>query len=215
MTRTASLWGEPPSRYYRFLRRVRKETTGQTPSLTVLGCADGKFVVPAARQGLRVVAIDVDDVALFGGHKPGLTGDVYMPGLAARLRTEGLTDRVSVVHENFMSLPAHESDAVFASGAFQYSFNSTHTAEELLEAAMQFVAPRGLFYVDYMLPFEAKYKGRPNCPDADWWRTKIANLRGWDVLHHRVLPPVPDIPHVEYPEPHSHQWGHLFLRRQC
>ena len=94
--RTASLWGKPPSRFYRFLRKVSSLTCDSSPSLAVLGCADGKFVLPAARRGFNVLAIDVDHVALYGGLKPGIGGVNHMPGLVARLKTENLAQAAAL-----------------------------------------------------------------------------------------------------------------------
>jgi SAM-dependent methyltransferase len=211
--RTASLWGKPPSRFYRFLGKVSSLTCDSSPSLAALGCADGKFVLPAARRSFNVLAIDVDHVALYGGLKPGIGGVVHMPGLVARLKAENLAQRVDVVCADFATIRPRPMDSVFVSGAIQYSHNLPRTAEEILDAALSFVRPGGLFYLDYMLPYEAKYIGRPNCPDAGWWRQWLARPQGWHVMYHRVLPPVRDPAHVEFPVDHFHQWGHVLMQR--
>jgi hypothetical protein len=100
------------------------------------------------------------------------------------------------------------------SGVIQYSNNMPATPDDLLNSAFRFVRSGGFFYLDYMLPFEDKYKGRPNCPEAIWWKAWLRQLEGWKVLYNRVLPPVRDFPHVEFPEEHFHQWGHVLLRRE-
>jgi hypothetical protein len=210
--KTASLWGPPPSRFYRFLESVIV-SSGANPELAIIGCADGKFVLPAARKGFKVLAIDIDAIALYGGVKPGLDGEVVVPGLVSRLEVEGLLSNVEVVCDDFTSIDPRPSAAVFTSGSLQYSYNLPKSASELLACLMTFVAPQGLLYIDYMLPYETKYIGRPNCPDAEWWRKKVRELNGWRVLHHRVLPPTRDRAHVEFPVDHFHQWGHVLLRR--
>lgn len=210
--KTASLWGRPPTRFYRFLDLVASNPGGKR-ELTVLGCADGKFVLPAARRKFNVLAVDIDSVALYGGAKEGVGGQVTMPGLVARLEAEGLSSQVKVLCADFTELKPEPMDAVFTSGSIQYSCNMPKTADALLQAALGFVRPGGLFYIDYMLPYEVKYIGRPNCPDAAWWRQKAAELNDWTVMHHRVLQPTRDIAHVEYPVDHYHQWGHLLMRR--
>src|SRR5690554_447379 len=48
--RTASLWGTPPSRYYQLLRRVEADKRERL-AVAIVGCSDGKFVLPAARRG--------------------------------------------------------------------------------------------------------------------------------------------------------------------
>jgi hypothetical protein len=210
--KTASLWGHPPSRFYRFLKLVGASRDAEA-TLAVLGCADGKYVLPAARKQFKVLAVDIDEVSLYGGLKPGTGGLVSMPGLVSRLQVEHLSDQVEVVHGDFVEMVPRPTDAVFISGAIQYSHNLPNTAEKLLTAALLFVGLRGLFYIDYMLPYETKYIGRPNCPDAAWWRRWVSGLDGWNVLHHRVLRPTRDPAHVEFPVDHVHQWGHLLMRR--
>lgn len=55
--RTASTWGAPPTRYYAFLARLALlYGVGGNYDLAVLGCADGKFVVPAARRRMHTLA---------------------------------------------------------------------------------------------------------------------------------------------------------------
>jgi hypothetical protein len=212
--KTSSSWGEPPSRFYRFLRNaLQAEAPSAAYDLAVLGCADGKFVLPAARQQMRVYAIDLDEIALGGGIKPGVGGEVYVPGLRKRLAMEGLSDHVDVVHGDFTTCKPILSRCVWVSGAVQYSFNMPKDADQILSAIKGYVAVGGLLYIDYMLPFEAKYKGRPNCPNADWWREWVSVQEFWKVLHHIVLRPTPDKAHVEFPVDHYHQWGHLLMNR--
>jgi hypothetical protein len=209
--RTASLWGKPPSRYYSFLKRLKDRFTDASGlTLAVVGCADGKFVLPAARMGIRVVAVDVDEIALFGGQKDG----VHMPGLEHRLRAEGLTGQVEVICGDFMSTGADaRTHGVLTSGALQYSRNLPYRLEGMVQRVTDHALVNGLLYIDYMLPFEDKYKGRPICPEAGWWKSYFQSRDDWRVLYNRVLPPVVDHAHIEYQVDHFHQWGHLMAER--
>ncbi|HEY1621439.1 MAG TPA: hypothetical protein VGG25_27695 [Streptosporangiaceae bacterium] len=212
--RTASLWGAPPTRYYTFLRRLEQAAGHRPVSLAVLGCADGKFVVPAARRGIRVWAVDIDEVTLFGGTKPGADGPVRVPGLAARLAAERLAGLVEITCGDFTGLPQGRCfDGVLTSGALQYSSNTGRDLGQMVAAVGAYVRLSGLLYVDYMLPHEDKYKGRPNCPDASWWKDYFARREEWDVVYNRAMPPTLDRAHLDYPVDHYHQWGHLLARR--
>lgn len=212
--KTASLWGPPPSRFYSFLRVVSGRF-GAGARLAILGCADGKFVLPAVRSGFSVMASDMDGVALYGGSKPGPGGEpVWMPGLVARLKAEGLQDAVEVRHGDFTTGSPDQFDAVFTSGAIQYSANSGRSAEQLMQTVLAYVGPKGFLYADYMLPFEEKYRGRANCPDAGWWRAWASTQEDWRVRFNRVQAPTRDFPHVEMPAEHWHQWGHLLMERK-
>lgn len=215
MAKTKSLWGEPPSRYYRFLKKLQEtEKCGSKYTLAVLGCADGKFVLPAARKGMSVLAIDLDGIALYGGKKEGVGGLVNMPGLTSRLVDEGVNSFVEVKHEDFTNVRPAKCSGVWVSGAIQYSNNSNLKASDIISKVLGFVAPAGLVYIDYMLPYEDKYKGRLNCPTQEWWRNYVSSLSTWEVLSHRVMPPTLDLAHVEFPVDHYHQWGHLFMKRK-
>ena len=98
MKRTKSLWGNPLSRYYNFLKRVENEFQSSALSLSVLGCSDGKFVLPAARKGYKVLAVDIDEIAIKGGTKTGPEGEVFMEGLISRLKKEELENQVKVLN---------------------------------------------------------------------------------------------------------------------
>lgn len=212
--KTSSLWGKPQSRYYSYLNRIEPAEPGRPSSLAVVGCADGKYVLPAARQGFDVWAIDIDEIAINGGTKHDDSGATPMPGLRARLEQEGLADRVDVRCGDFMTeRPDRLFDGVFTSGALQYSFNSVHRLARMVESMVSLARPGGYVYFDYMLPLEEKYKGRENCPEREWWTAHFADRPDVAVLHHRVLPPVMDKAHVEFPVDHYHQWGHLLVRR--
>ncbi|MQA87592.1 MAG: hypothetical protein GEV03_23960 [Streptosporangiales bacterium] len=175
-----------------------------------MGCADGKFVLPAARLGFEVVAIDVDEVALFGGYK----NVVHMPGLRWRVKAEGLQDYVRILHGDFMSLKVDErTHGVLTSGALQYSRNLKYELATMVDRVLARTLVGGLFYIDFMLPFEEKYRGRPICPEAQWWKTYFRARTDWRVLYNRVLRPTLDRAHIEYPVDHYHQWGHLLAER--
>ena len=213
--RTASLWGKPPTRYYSFLRHVERSFTATRLRVAILGCSDGKFVLPAARRGHSVFAIDVDETALFGGKKTGPTGEVQMIGLVERLLLEGMSDLVNVVHGDFVEhthTPSKRFHAVFTSGAIQYSRNMKHTMRDMIERVKAYVMKGGYLYADYMLPMEHKYIGRDNYPDKERWASFFEPER-WDVIYNRVLPPLFEKAHVDLPVDHYHHWGHLFARR--
>lgn len=213
--RTSSLWGYPPTRYFNFLRRVESSFDETPLSLAVLGCSDGKFVLPAARRGYRVLALDTDTVALYGGEKQGPSGTVYMPGLTSRLTAENLSTLVEVVNTDFVEYHTPvQYHAVFTSGALQYSRNMKHSMADMVNKVKEYVLDNGFLYIDYMLPMESKYQGRDNYPDRDQWNFFFQG-GGWKVYYNRVLPPVFEAAHVDNPVDHYHHWGHLLAKRQA
>lgn len=215
MKRTASTWGTPPSRYYRFLSHVEHQLPNRRPSLTVVGCADGKFVLPAARRGWRVVAADLDERMIDGCEAdPGVGLPVPVPGLVRRLREEGLAHLVNVVRGDFMTSDFPASDALWTSGALQYSNNIPYGIEALTDRLGTLLHESGHAYIEYMLPAERRLEGRPNCPSLSWW-VNCFPLRGWTVLSHTQRYEEPDGPHPYAPWCHTHSWGRILAVRKC
>lgn len=213
MKKTKSLWGPPPTRYYKFLDRVKETTNQEKPSICILGCSDGKFVLPAARKGFKVYAIDIDEIAINGGDKHGVGGPVFMPGLNSRLASEGLDDKVDVVCEDFVNhvFPT-DFHAVFTSGAVNYSYNLRHSIDSILGKAQSLVKSRGLIYFDYMLPLEKAHFDRPNYFKRGDLR-RFFDMKKWEIVYDRVLPPLMEKAHVDMPLDHYHHWGHLLAKR--
>lgn len=209
MRKTSSLWGRPPTRYYDLLKRVEQSFPNCSLAVAIIGCSDGKFVLPPARRGHKVLAIDIDEVALYGGYKTGLLGETYMPGLVSRLRTENLSDRVEVVlGDYFETHPTRKFHAVFTSGAVQYSRNQKHSMSHMVSCLQDSVKGGGFFYADYMLPMEEMYKGRDNYPAKHRW-SEFFIKDGWRIIYNRVLPPQFEKAHVDKPVDHYHHWGHI------
>jgi hypothetical protein len=210
--KTKSLWGNPPSRYYAFLRRVELGFGLKKLALSVLGCSDGKFVLPAARKGYYVLALDIDEKAIFGGEKIGPNGPIYMEGLFSRVKKERLEQRVKIVCEDFVKYKTSEKfHAVWTSGAINYSYNLKNNVSDILERVKSYVLPNGYIYFDYMLPLETPHFSRENYfPKGEL--VKHFKKDKWDIIYDRILPPMLEKAHVDMPVDHYHHWGHLCIR---
>jgi hypothetical protein len=214
MNRTASSWGSPPSRHYRFLSHVERLFPNRKPSLTVVGCADGKFVMPAARRGWRIFAVDVDTRMIDGCEaEPSIGVPVPVPGLMRRLDEEGLGRLVNVVRGDFMTSDLPPADALWTSGALQYSNNIPYGIEALTDRLGTLLHGNGRVYIEYMLPVEQRFESRPNCPPLSWWVESFP-LRGWSILSHTHAYETPDGPHPYAPWHHVHSWGRLLAARK-
>ena len=65
--KTKSIWGNPPTRLYKLIN-LAKEKWGTNFSACIVGCSDGKFLMPFAREKIKVTGYDIDDIALYGGY---------------------------------------------------------------------------------------------------------------------------------------------------
>ncbi len=211
-TLTASAWGRPGSYHYRFLHRVEAVVEGR-PILHVVGCADGKFVLPAARRGWHVHAIDLDRRMISGCEADASAGvPAPVPGLQSRLAAEGLGGNVTVHTADFMTLDLPPVDALWTSGCLQYSVNSRYHIGRLTDRLRRSLRLGGLGFVEYMLPDEPKLVGRPNCPVEGWWRDEFP-AAGWEVLSHVTLRDRLELGHPYLPHSHTHSWGRVLARR--
>jgi SAM-dependent methyltransferase len=121
----------------------------------VLGCSDGKFVIPLAAAGVHVTCVDVDPVMLDGGSVQ--LGGVATPvrGLRANLSRTGLSDRCDIIEADFMQWADTVDttfDMVLTSGSWAYNRNLGHGLGGVLRVMRKLVAPDGYLFVDYLLP---------------------------------------------------------------
>jgi hypothetical protein len=136
-----------------------------------------------------------------------------MPGLRERLVVEDLSHLVTLVHQDFIEYrPTRRFHAVFTSGAIQYSRNLKYPFEEIVKKLKSFAVHQGYIYVDYMLPMNEEQKGRSNFPSKAAWSC-LFDVKGWQVIHNRVLPPMFERAHVDNPVDHYHHWGHLLAKK--
>jgi hypothetical protein len=192
---------------------VEKEFGNGSLQIGILGCSDGKFVLPAARKGHKVLAIDIDHVAIFGGNKVGPNGNILMPGLISRLNTENLTKYVEVACQDFVEFsPASKQHAVWTSGAINYSFNLKHSISSVIESIKRYVVKKGFIYFDYMMPFEPSHFERVNY-FKEGELVKYFNESNWKVIYDIAAKrPQLELAHVDLPTDHYHKWGHLCVQ---
>lgn len=146
---TPSIWSVAGPRFFRFLKRIEDRNLPKT--LAVLGCSDGNYVLPAAKRGFDVLAIDIDSAALYGGTIT-LYGEEYeVMGLTNRLRAEGLARRVTVVDEDYVSYsPRNKFSGVFTSGSIHYQDNSRYSLSEMIGGIQSYVADGGVLFMEYI-----------------------------------------------------------------
>lgn len=99
---TDSVWQATKTFFPLFVHQLN--VTGAR-TVCVAGASDGKYVLPLARRGLHVIAIERDPLALEGGPVmlPGPTPGT-MAGLRKRLAAEQLTHRARIVQADILDL---------------------------------------------------------------------------------------------------------------
>lgn len=205
-----SVWGKPNRSYYRFLRIL--EDTSLPKTIGILGCSDGKFVLPAARKGFSVLAIDIDTTALFGG-KMNVGGETILNiGLKKRLEIAKVESLVKIVCGSFLEYPTDQKyTGVFTSGSIHYGENSRYSLAEVIGKMQDFVAPNGLLFQEYIHTSEEDNDRSRHFVDKNTMALFFENP-SWTILKHRKKQ------YIEGPNPRNDKehlivWGSILARR--
>ena len=233
--KTKSIWGEPPSRLYR-LMRIAQTTLPKEYNVCIVGCSDGKFLLPFARAGHFVTGYDVDTIDLYGGMKdfpirdsdiiPDYSEDFISPsysletreilGVCKRVQLENLDSLVKIEERDFYkNTPNIEFDLVFTSCSLHYTLNNGFTLAEKTKKLQSIVKHGGLLYMDYMMALnEADFK---KYPDYKFYRNGEAASffdESWQILScYEQKKPVFEAAHVVTTYDHFHRFGFLLSRR--
>ena len=233
--KTKSIWGTPPKRLYNLIK-IAEQDFGKNFTACIVGCSDGKFLMPFVRKQIKVVGYDIDDIALYGGIKSFPIVDkkekfkysknfvskkyeieekrVY--GIIERLQKEKLNKYANIEKRDFYrNVPNAKYDVVFTSCSLHYSVNSDFTLEDKTKKLQSIVAKNGYLYMDYMMAIEEN--DYENYPDYKFYR-KNEILKyfdsDWEIISFRENHnPTFEGAHVDCIVDHFHRFGYLLARR--
>lgn len=233
--KTKSIWGNPPTRLYKLLNIAQKDW-GKNFTACIVGCSDGKFLMPFARQKIKVTGYDIDDIALYGGTKefPIIKNKTKHPystnfkskefkletkrvlGVTERLKIEKIDKYAKIEKRDFYRNPPKEKfNVVFTSCSLHYSVNKEFSLADKTKQLQSIVLPKGYLYMDYMMAIdENDYE---NYPASKFYRKdEILNYfdKDWEIIsfkenHH----PTFEGAHVDCVRDHFHRFGYVLARR--
>lgn len=233
--KTKSIWGNPPTRLYKLIN-LAKEKWGTNFSACIVGCSDGKFLMPFAREKIKVTGYDIDDIALYGGYKDFPIVDkkvkydykldfisknyklenkrVY--GIVERLEKENLTKYATIEKRDFYrNVPNKKYDVVFTSCSLHYSANKDFSLKDKTIKLQDIVNKNGYLYIDYMMAIDEK--DEINFPREKFYRkNEIINYfdSDWEIISFRENhSPSFEGAHVDCTKDHFHRFGYLLARR--
>ncbi len=208
--KSKSVWGYPPGRFFKFLNRVQKKKLPKT--LCILGCSDGTYVLPAAKRGFKVLAIDIDKTAIYGGKIRIANQTVVMEGLLDRLKKDRLERYVEVVNEDFMRYDVKKTYSdVFSSGLIHYRENEKYPKSLIIDKIKSFVSPGGILLLEYIHRSDTA-----NDPKRYFFtKTEMSSFFSdsvFEVTSHKVKS------YIEPPNPRNYRihkitWGRLYAIR--
>jgi SAM-dependent methyltransferase len=208
---STSLWTETRTFFPLFLDAIRHEPA--VKSVTVVGAADGKFVLPLAQAGYQVTAVEVNRSALYGDGEAssGQPDEAYAgDGLVGLLRRHDLEEQVTVIRADVREALMPGSDALWTSCSWHYSLNHGQPLSRFIEALTRCLTPDGILGAEYFMPVSAAHvESEHYLEHGAIWRY----LPGWHPLWDAYTPPFVEQPHLAHPEPHIHRMGFIMARR--
>jgi len=230
-----SIWGNPPKRLYNLID-IAKKNIGKKFKACIVGCSDGKFLMPFARKKIQVVGYDIDDIALYGGKKlfPIVDNKVkykYSKDFVSKKyeleekRVYGVTERLEIENLNkyarvekrdfYKNIPSECFDVVFTSCSLHYSVNSDFTLRDKTKKLQSIVNKGGYLYMDYMMAIDEN--DYDNYPDYKFYRKdEILDYFDdkWEIVSFRENHnPTFEGAHVDCTRDHFHRFGYLLARR--
>ena len=235
--KTKSAWGNSPKRIYNIIRKLEGQKLDNI-NVCIVGCSDGKFVLPFARHNIKVIGYAIDKVALYGGmkffpiHREDIERKKYVSsndkpifpeipceqreimGLKKRLEVEKLNSFVTIREQDFYRSETTEKfDLVFTSCSIQYKCNRDIGIHAMLSKLKKSVKIGGYLYMDYMMPLE----------DSHTWKSELFLRTGqiyelfdesWKIEYVRESKtPILELAHVDRPSDHFHRFGYVLARR--
>lgn len=232
--KTKSIWGNPPKRIYKLID-MGLYTWGDFEAC-VVGCSDGKFLMPFARKHIDVTGYDIDGTSLFGGEKdfpiidkkvsykydPNFKSKEYklekrrIYGVLERLAMEEITKYAHIEKRDFYrDIPNKKFNIVFTSCSLHYDSNKDFSLEDKTNKLKSIVKKDGLLYMDYILAIdENDYKKYPK--EKYFRKGEILNYFGdnWDIISIRENDkPTFEEAHVDNVKDHFVRYGYVLARR--
>lgn len=233
--KTKSIWGNPPTRLYKLIK-IAKQDWGKEFTACIVGCSDGKFLMPFAREGIKVTGYDIDDIALFGGIKafPIIKEKIkysYSPdfesktfeleekkvlGVVDRLKIENIDNNANIEKRDFYKdLPKEKFNVVFTSCSLHYSVNKAFTLEDKTKKLQSIVMPNGYLYIDYMMAIdENDYNTYPS--EKFYRKKEILSYfdDSWEIISYRENNnPSFEGAHVDCVKDHFHRFGYILAKK--
>jgi hypothetical protein len=211
-TATQSIWGREGEFFYGFLSDIVRE--GLPKDICFLGCGDGKYVIPAARNGFKCLAIDIDTLSLYGGVDEKIQlPDKSVTGLVQRMKAEQVEEFVEVRNVSFLTDEASSKHAaVFVTAAIHYEDNAQYPLSYILSRINRYVQVGGLLYHEYI--HRSQYDNDPDKKFVTFDELEEFYKNGWEILKHEVVEVVDD-PNPRDGSAHEVLWGTFYAKRVC
>lgn len=233
--KTKSIWGNPPKRLYKLINLAELDF-GKNFTACIVGCSDGKFLMPFARKGIKVTGYDIDEIALNGGVKifpitplkyrypyssEFVSNDYPLEerkvlGVKERISIEGLEKYANIEKRDFYkNVPTSKFNVVFTSCSLHYTANKDFTLSDKTKKLQSIVSTGGYLYIDYMMAIDEKdYQLYPS--EKFYRKGEIINYfdDAWKIISYRENNfPSFEGAHVDCVKDHFHRFGYILAKK--
>lgn len=208
--KTKSVWPYPKPRFFKFLNKI--EVDNLPKNLCVIGCADGTYVLPAAKRGFDVTAIDIDTEAINGGADILIDGLYYKNiGLRKRLELEtDIVDKVEIFNIDYMDYtPTKTFSLIFTSGSLHYDNNSKYSIHELISKMLSMLSINGILLLEYIHQSSPSERHFLNKKQVDELFEKFDNV---EIISHKVKKYI-EKPNSRDNTIHEISWGRVYVKK--
>lgn len=211
--KTKSVWQNTKTFFPIFFDYLIKEY-GKKTKICIVGASDGRFVLPLAKYGYKILAIENDTVLIDGGTVSGPNDTtIKVLGLKKRLAIEKITSKVEILTKNFLDIKTSlKADAIFTSSTWDCTINHSRPLKEYIMRMQEIVKIGGIFCAEYMMPCEARHKKIEHFLEEK----QINNFfdsRKWQILEEFFTPVFKDEPHIGKITSHNHRMGFFMAKK--
>lgn len=207
-----SVWQNTKTFFPLFLNYLEQQNK-KNLTICIVGASDGRFVVPLAKKGYNVIAIENTPLMIDGGVADvGNEQKINILGLKKRLELHSVSSKVKIIKNNFLDLESNFLvDAIFTSSTWDCSINHKYPVSEYLGKMKNLLKKNGIFCSEYMMPCEEKHKNIEHFLSEGVINNYFDH--NWQLLEEFYTPIFNDPPHIGKTIPHIHRMGFFLAKK--
>ncbi len=191
---------------------LKEKVKGKSLDICIVGASDGRFVIPLALNGHKVLAIENDPMSLDGCFIEINGSTKQYLGIVEKVKNLNLEKSVTISESSFMDFQTNNKfDVVFTSSSWDCGKNDGTVVEDFVKKMQNLVKQDGILCAEYMMKFEEIHLNNPNLLEVGEINKFFNN--DWEILDEFYTSVFNDIPHIKKLTIHKHKMGFIMLKK--
>lgn len=208
IVKSESIWQNTKTYFPYFINAINSSDIDYP--ICIIGAADGKFVIPLAKLGIPVIAIEKNPFYIHGGYYENF----FVKGLVKRLKEENLSMHVQVLCCDFRNIKIPtKCSGVFTSCSWHYPENYDTSLFLFINKMKNLLCENGIFCAEYMMPCTKKEKEIEHYLEKGCIETFFSKKK-WDILIKKYSGLHKELPHIGKDYEHYHKVGFILARKR-